>query len=140
MAMDLIATNCPSCGEAIEFPNDSLNVICSSCRSSYNVRRGTGTFSLVPTGSDHALELESTEFEERVTDLTEEIEAIRSKEKGAPLQTGCALFFIFFLAILVITFYMTLGINYFGKWPFYVTLAVVVVLGLARVRRRLATP
>jgi hypothetical protein len=93
-----------------------------------------------PDGEDRPVRQELSDLDEHIAELNSEIEALKSKEQGAPLQLGCALFGIFFLAILVMTFFMTLGIKYFGKWPFYLSLAVIVGFGLLRMRQKLPAP
>jgi putative Mn2+ efflux pump MntP len=45
-------------------------------------------------------------------------------------------FGLFSLALLVIGFFMTIGADYFGRWPFYLSLAVVLALGLLRAGRK----
>ena len=120
------------------------NVICTNCGASYLVHQNQGTLSLSPAehqfGEDSAaLDQELSELDGYIAEASAEIEAIRSKEQGVPLQRGCALFGIFSLGVLVMAFFMTVGIDYFGKWPFYLSIAVVLGLGLLRMRRRLAT-
>src|SRR4030095_7767442 len=129
----------------LEFPGDFDNVTCANCGTAYLVReyKGTINLSVIEARSDLENQSASQEFvdlDEHIAELNSEIEALKSKEQGAPLQLGCGVFGIFFLAILVITFFMTLGINYFGKWPFYLSLTVIVGLGLFRMRRRLPAP
>jgi hypothetical protein len=142
--MDLIKTTCSGCGNSLEFPVEIANVICTTCGTSYVVHQYEGTISLsvaepqAPRDSQ-VIDDELTAINEHIDDVSAEIEAIRSKEQAIPLQKGCALFGIFFLGVLVIVFFMTLGINYFGRWPFYLSMAIVVGLGLLRMKRRLAT-
>ena len=143
--MDIIKARCPECGNDLEFPGDFDNVTCASCKTAYRVREYKGTINLSmiearSTGENQAGQQELSDLNEYMAELNSEIEALKSKEQGAPLQLGCGVFGIFFLAVLVITFFMTLGINYFGKWPFYLSLAVIVGLGLLRMRRRLPDP
>ena len=140
--MDIIKARCPECGNDLEFPTDFDNVTCANCGSAYLVREYKGAINLSmiearPAGPTRLARQELSDLDEHIAELNSEIEALKSKEQGAPLQLGCAVFGIFFLAVLVITFFMTLGIRYFGKWPFYVSLAVIVGLGLLRMRRRL---
>ena len=135
---------CPECGNDLEFPGDFDNVTCANCGTAYLVReyKGTINLSVIEARSDveNVARQEFIDLDEHIAELNSEIEALKSKEQGAPLQLGCGVFGIFFLAILVITFFMTLGINYFGKWPFYLSLTVIVGLGLLRMRRRLPAP
>jgi hypothetical protein len=76
------------------------------------------------------------ELDEEIDEVSAEIEAIRGSEKARPLQLGCAVFGLFSLALLVIGFFMTIGADYFGRWPFYLSLAVVLALGLLRAGRK----
>jgi hypothetical protein len=143
--MDIIKARCPECGNDLEFPGDFDNVTCASCGTAYLVREYKGTINLsmiearLP-GESQPARPGVSDLDEQIEELNSEIEALKSKEQGAPLQLGCAVFGIFFLAVLVIVFFMTIGINYFGKWPFYVSLTVIVGLGLLRMRRRLPAP
>src|SRR6185295_5723209 len=135
--MDIIKARCPECGNDLEFPGDFNNVTCANCGTAYLVReyKGTINLSVIEARSDLENQSAPQEFiglDEHIAELNSEIEALKSKEQGAPLQLGCGVFGVFFLAILVITFFMTLGINYFGKWPFYLSLAVIVGLGVLR--------
>ena len=143
--MDIIKARCPECANDLEFPADFDNVTCANCGAAYLVREYKGAFNLSiiearPAGENRPVRQELSDLDEHIAELNSEIEALKSKEQGAPLQLGCALFGIFFLAVLVMTFFMTLGIRYFGKWPFYVSLAVIVGLGLLRMRQKLPAP
>lgn len=80
------------------------------------------------------------ELDELIQEIVSQIEAIRGREKGVPLQMGCALFSLFVMAIIVITIFMPLGREYFGGWLFYIALALALVFGFMRVRRRFADP
>jgi hypothetical protein len=143
--MDIIKARCPECANDLEFPSDFDNVTCANCGSAYLVREYKGAFNLSiiearSAGENRSVRQELGDLDEHIAELNSEIEALKSKEQGAPLQLGCALFGIFFLAVLVMTFFMTLGIRYFGKWPFYVSLPVIVALGLLRMRQKLPAP
>jgi LSD1 subclass zinc finger protein len=143
--MDLIRTSCPGCGKNLQFPKGIANVICTNCGTSYVVHWYEGTVSLSAVEADignrtEVIEERLIEIDEYIEEVNAEIEAVRSKEQGLPLQKGCAVFGIFSLGIVVMAFFMTLGIDYFGKWPFYVSLVIVIGLGLVRMRRKLATP
>jgi membrane protein implicated in regulation of membrane protease activity len=65
---------------------------------------------------------------------------LKSREQSAPLQKGCSFFGLFMLVITVIALFMPLGRKYFGNWLFYLSLAVIVVLGVRRIQRRLQSP
>ena len=79
-------------------------------------------------------------YDEEIDEVRAELEAVRSREQGVPLETGCALFALFGVAVVVLAFFVTIGQSYFGGWLFYVTLGVVIVLAIRRIRRRLTTP
>jgi hypothetical protein len=76
------------------------------------------------------------ELDEIAEELQAEIEALRSRELSAPLQIGCSFFSLFIVVMLVLAASMLLGRSYFGSWIFYVCLAVVISLGIARLRRK----
>jgi hypothetical protein len=78
-----------------------------------------------------------SELDELIADANENIEALRGREQSAPLHAGCAFFGLFTIVLIVIAVFMALGREYFGHWLFYVALAAVVLLGVARIRRRL---
>ena len=143
--MDVIKARCPECGNDLEFPRDFDNVTCANCGAAYLVREYKGAINLSmiearPGAVIRDARQDLRDLDEHIAELNSEIEALKSKEQGAPLQLGCALFGIFFLAVLVMTFFMTIGIRYFGRWPFYVSLAVIVGIGLLRARQKLPAP
>jgi hypothetical protein len=144
--MDTIKTRCPECGKDLELPRDFRNVICAECGAAYRVREHKGAINLSAievedeTGGPDPIEARLAEIEEMIEEAGSQIEAIRGREKGAPLQMGCALFSIFVMALAVITLFMPLGREYFGGWLFYLALAAVLAFGLMRARRRLADP
>ncbi|HEY7912784.1 MAG TPA: hypothetical protein VIG62_12795 [Blastocatellia bacterium] len=150
--MEKVKTNCPRCYSRLEFPPDLGSVICSSCGSSFEVRHYEGAISLLPReglGEDetrriaeesaaHALiEGRLSELDELIAGANDNIEALRGREQSAPLHAGCAFFGLFTVIIIVIAIFMALGREYFGHWLFYLALAAVVILGAARIRRRL---
>jgi hypothetical protein len=79
------------------------------------------------------------ELDEMVEQLQAEIDALRSRELSAPLQIGCSFFSLFIAVMVVLAASMLLGRSYFGSWIFYVCLAVVISLGIVRLRRKLRT-
>ena len=147
--MEIVKTTCGECGGALEFPREFDNVICAACGAAYQVRQYKGAINLVairPDGDSRSLRAGFGELDARLAELDEvieeisgQVEAIRSKEQGAPLQMGCAVFGVFTLALLVIAFFMTVARPLFGEWVFYLALAAVVLLGAKRVQRKLAT-
>ncbi len=147
--MEIVKTTCAECGGALEFPRDFDNVICAACGAAYQVRQYKGAINLIaikPDGDSRLLragfgELESklAELDEVIEELSGQVEVIRSREQGAPLQLGCAVFGVFSLVLLVIALFMTVARPLFGEWIFYLALLAVVLLGAKRVQRKLAT-
>jgi hypothetical protein len=74
-----------------------------------------------------------------IEELQAEIEALRSRELSTPLQIGCSFFSLFSAVMVVLAASMLLGRSYFGSWIFYMCIAVVIALGVARLRRKLKT-
>jgi len=143
--MEIIKTTCGECSSALEFPRDFDNVICAACGAAYQVRQYKGAINLValkPGGAQSGFgELESrlAELDEIIEDLSGQVEIIRSKEQGAPLQMGCAVFGVFSLVLLVIAFFITVARPLFGEWVFYLSLLVVVLLGAKRMHLKLTS-
>jgi ribosomal protein S27AE len=153
--MDIVKTNCPTCGHAIELPRAFDNFICARCGTAYHVREHKGAINLSAIGSGpkqstadgpeknaatppQSLEENLTELDEMIAEASSQIEAIKGYEQAAPLQLGCAVFGMFMLVIMVIALFMPLGRDYFGGWLFYLSLVVVILVGLMRLRRKLA--
>jgi hypothetical protein len=78
------------------------------------------------------------EIEQLIEEAESEIESLRSREQSVPLQKGCAFFGLFTMVIVVIVLFMLLGKGYFGSWLFFAAVAAVILLGLVRMRRKLA--
>jgi hypothetical protein len=148
--MEIIKTNCPACTVPLEFPNDSAHVICGVCGASYQVRNYKGTISLSVIGKDDqalllpeqannadAIESVLAELEEDIERVTEEVEVLRANERTAPLQLGCSFFGTFGVLLLVFAAFVTLGKNYFGGWLFWLAVAFVIIISLARIRKKL---
>jgi hypothetical protein len=147
--MNNISTYCPSCRFSLEIPPDFQNVICRGCATAYLVRRhgdALSLFEITPKEEDSLLR--ATEagpvIDRRLADIDElmeevelEIAALRSREQSAPLQLGCAFFGLFMTIIVVSALFMLLGKSYFGSWMFYASIAAVILLGFARIRRKL---
>jgi uncharacterized Zn finger protein (UPF0148 family) len=153
--MDIIKTDCPACSNPLEFPKDFDNVICPNCGTAFRVREYKGAINLSrknrpveqsgSIGMDEAEALEVVEarlaeLDEMISETSIEIEALKSREQSAPLQTGCSFFGLFMIVITVIAAFMPLGRKYFGNWLFYLALALVVLLGLRRISRKQASP
>jgi len=158
--MDLIKTSCPACGLPLELPRDFDNVICANCGAAFQVRRHKDAINLLevepkPEKADRAaqfspepngsgklktIDLRLGELDEEIEALASEIEAVRSREKAAPLQAGCAFFGVFLAVIFLLSFFATVASSYFGGWIFYLSLAAVVLFSLARMRRKLVSP
>ncbi len=147
--MEIIKTSCGACRSPLEFPRDFDNVICAACGAAFQVRQYKGAISLVAVRQDEesvSLQAGFDEVESRlawldemIEDLTAQVEVIRSKEQGAPLQMGCALFGVFSLVLLVLAFFTTVARTFFGGWLFYLALLVVILLGAKRMHRKLTS-
>ena len=153
--MEILKTSCPQCHKPLEFPRDFENVICAFCGAAFNVREYKGTISLSATGQDYqpsspgadesddsltVIEARLGELDELIAEVGAEIEVLKSKEQSAPLQKGCSFFGLFLLVITVIALFMPLGRRYFGNWLFYMALAIIILLGVSRIRRKLESP
>lgn len=90
------------------------------------------TISLAPIPLDHLAELD-----QQIEEVGSDIQELKSREQGAPLQIGCALFGVFGLVIVVLALFATVARSLFGSWLFYFALAAVILLGLWRMRRKL---
>ena len=154
--MDLIKTICPACGAPLELPRDFDNVICASCGTAFQVRRHKDAINLLeierradrapalspePNGNSKlkAGELRLDELNEEIENLGTEIEAVKSREKAAPLQAGCAFFGVFLAVIFLLAFFATVASSYFGGRIFYLSLAAVILFGLFRMRGKLVS-
>lgn len=147
--MEIIKTSCGACHGPLEFPRDFDNVICASCGATFQVRQYKGAINLFAVKQDEESvslqtgfgELESrlVGLDELIEDLSGQVEVIKSKEQGAPLQMGCALFGVFSLVLLVLAFFMTIARTYFGEWPFYLSLLIVILFGAKRMHRKLTS-
>lgn len=146
MDTNVILTRCPRCQLSLEIPPEFDNVICCGCSTSYWVLRHGSALSLSeiwPANEDtqrarnSAVDRRLAEIEELIEESESESEILRSKEQSAPLQLGCAFFGLFMMIILLIALFMFLGNAYIGSWAFYAAIAGVVMLGLARIRRKL---
>jgi hypothetical protein len=154
--MEIVKTNCPECHEALEFPRDFDNVICSGCGTTFQVREYKSVFNLLPiekpgraaaqraemAGAADLVVVEArlAELDELIEEVGAEVEVLRSREQSGPLQIGCAFFGLFMLGLTVIIGFMLLGRGYVGHWAFYLTLAAALLLGIARARRKIASP
>ena len=141
--MESIYVNCPQCETRLEVPPTRSRVICPRCGSPYETRDLGAAPNLKGEPRPAMFEPEEVirtrlaELDEMVEELQAEIEALRSRELSAPLQIGCSFFSLFIAVMVVLAASMLLGRSYFGSWIFYVCLAVVISLGIARLRRKL---
>ena len=149
--MDIIKTNCPKCASLLEFPRDFDSVICAKCGAAFQVRAYKDAINLslkdetASTEMDEAeamavVESKLAELDELISEAGAEVEALKSRELSVPLQTGCSFFGLFMLVIIVIAAFMPLGRKYFGNWLFYLAIALVILLGLQRIRRKQTSP
>lgn len=146
--MSDISTFCPRCRRSLEIPFEFDNVICPGCGAAYRIRRHGDLVNLTESWSDSldspagnsadaVVESRLAEIDELVDEAELEIESLRAREQSVPLQMGCAIFGLFTLVLAVIAVFMLVGREHVGGWLFYVSVAVVVLLGLARIRRKL---
>jgi len=140
--MELINVNCPQCETRLEIPPNRNRVICPRCGSPYETRdletasRLEGKPWSAGFGPEDVIRTRLSELDEMIEELQSEIEALRSRELSAPLQIGCSFFSLFIAVMVVLAASMLLGRSYFGSWIFYACLAVVISLGIARLRRK----
>ena len=138
--MTIIHTRCPRCGRSLEIPASFNNAVCPGCGMLYELHRHQGVISLSEmTPVESTIETWLAELEELIEETAAEIESLRSREQSLPLQMGCAFFGLFMAVITVMVLFILLGKGYFGGWIFYLAIAVVIALGLARIRRKLTT-
>jgi hypothetical protein len=155
-----IKSSCPSCLGAIEIPATLGTLICSGCGAAFHVRRLEGSVSLSPItvpekpGGPTSQETEQDNrigqflamsdrlslIEEDIESISSDIELIISKEQGAPLQLGCALFGIFGLVVVVLGLFSTVGRPLFGGWLFYLCLAAVLLVAMKGFGKKLMSP
>lgn len=148
--MEIVKTKCPVCEWALEFPRDFDNVTCGICGSAFQVREYKGNLNLALLGEDRPapadleeadaaalIEARLKELDEDIARVGEEVEVLRSNEQVAPLQIGCAFFGMFGFLLLVLAFFATVGRSLFGTWLFYLSLATVVLLSAARLRKKI---
>jgi hypothetical protein len=155
--MNIVKTICPECEAPLEFPADFDNVVCSGCGATHQVRDHNGALSLRvaragpvdwedQSHTRHAsANNESTaidaaglaDLDELIAQVESDIEAVRAREQSGPLRIGCAAFGVFGLVLAVIVAFMLVARSLVGGWVFYLALALVVILGVVRVRRKL---
>jgi len=149
-SMSVISTYCPQCQRVLEIPVEFDNVICPACETAYWIRRHGDLLNLsemwpdtddARRGENAAAVVESrlAEIDELMESAEAEIENLRSRELSAPLQRGCAFFGLFIAVIVVIALFMLVARSYVGSWLFYASVAAVILLSLARMRRKLAS-
>ena len=149
--MDIIKTNCPECASLLEFPKDFDSVICAKCGASFQIRTYKDAINLSLKDQTTSTEMDETEalavvdarlaeLDELISEAGAEVEALKSRELSVPLQTGCSFFGLFMLVIIVIAAFMPFGRKYFGNWLFYLAIALVILLGLQRIRRKQTSP
>lgn len=153
--MKIVKANCPKCENPLEFPQDLENVLCANCGAAIQVQEYKGVIAVKAKSSRREpaeakavdapeaialVESKLAELDEMLAEVQAEIETLKSREQSAPIQMGCSLFGLFMLVVLVIAAFMPLGRKYFGNWMFYLALAVVILLGLRRFRRKQPDP
>jgi hypothetical protein len=155
-----IKSSCPGCLGQIEIPATLGTLICSACGAAFHVRRLDGSVSLSPItvpekpggtkfeeaeqdnriGQFLAMTDRLSLIEEDIDSISSDIELIRSKEQGAPLQLGCALFGMFGVVVIVLGVFSTVGRALFGGWLFYLCLAAVLLVAIKRLGKKLMSP
>jgi hypothetical protein len=149
--MSVTSTYCPRCMRSLQIPADFDNVICAGCGTPYWIRRHGELLNLSemwPDAEDsrrgqNAVALAESrlaEIDELVEASQEEIEALRSREQSGPLRSGCAFFGLFLTVLLMIAVFMLVARSYVGSWLFYLSVVLVIFLGLVRIRRKLLSP
>ncbi len=149
--MSAISTYCPRCQRSLEIPHEFDNVICPGCATAYWIRRHGDLINLSEMWPDPedsrrgenalaVIESRLAEIDELMEEAESEIESLRGREQSAPLQRGCAFFGLFMMVIVVIALFMLVGQGYVGSWLFYASVAAVILLSLARIRRKLVSP
>ena len=148
LSMEIVSSTCPDCGSELEFPLSFDNVICRRCGAAFKVSHYKSAVNLQRIDrladkeeAELAAELDNAicEIGEQIAEVKEEIETIRSREQGAALQVGCAVFGVFGAVITVIALFVTVARGYFGGWLFYSALTAVLILAAMRVKSRLVT-
>ena len=145
--MSVTSTYCARCSRSLEIPVEFDNVICPACGTAYWIRRHGELLNLSEMWPDTedsrrgqnavaVVESRLAEIDEFVEAAESEIETLRSREQSGPLQTGCAFFGLFLLVVVVIAVFMLVARSYVGSWLFYLSIAVVIGLGLVRIRRK----
>lgn len=135
--MDILISACPNCERLLEFPRQVEMVVCGVCSTTSHVSVSRGAVKLIPAERRSETDPRVEFLDEEIRELGSEIEELKSKERGAPLQLGCALFGLFGLVVLVLAFFVTVAAPYFGGWAFFLVLGVVVALGIFRMRKKL---
>src|SRR5262245_25711012 len=138
-------STCSACGSDLGFPHNGSAIACPTCGAIHNPDisseselSGKPADSLLSVSvmagvtPEEAQEL-LAELDEKIDELASEIETLRIREQGAPLELGCALFGIFCLIIVVLAMFATFARAYFGGWLFYLVLAIAVAAGLYRI-------
>jgi predicted membrane metal-binding protein len=83
------------------------------------------------------IESRLAEIDELIEEAESEIESLKSQEQSVPLQIGCAFLGLFLMIVAVIALFMLLAKAFVGSWIFYLVLAAILGLSLARIRRKL---
>lgn len=155
--MSSVKSTCPTCGSSIEIPADLETLACSTCGTLYVVRKMEGSVGLTvatpplrrrePGGADGSEDEQIGRFmalsdrlallEEDIESVSSDLELIRSKQQGAPLHFGCAIFGLFGFVVLTMAFFATVGRSFFGGWLFYVALIAIVLFSVRGLRRKL---
>jgi hypothetical protein len=131
--MKAVRTTCPACGRSLELSLDLQNVICLACGNIFLIREHEGSISLLRDSRETRLH----ELDEEINQTAGEIDELRSKEKGVPLQLGCGILGVFFTVVVVLAVFVTVARSYFAGFWFFLALSLVIIFGAWRLRGRL---
>ena len=138
--MATMAGRCPGCGAELAFPREVETVTCTTCGRLSEVIHFRGAMTLVPAsgavpGSQDRIDLIAL-LDEAISEVGSSIEETKSREVGAPLELGCAMFGVFGIVIIVLAIFSTVARQFFGGWVFYLVVAIVVLAAVMRIRQK----
>jgi len=144
--MGSIKSTCSACGSELWPPHNGSTIVCPNCGATHNPDISSGSDLsnkatdsavsvplMVSAAKAEGVEELLMELDEKIDELASEIEALRIREQGAPLELGCALFGVFFGIIVVLAVFATVARSYFGGWLFYLVLTLAILMGLYKI-------
>lgn len=141
--MEPDTVNCPQCDTRLHLPPYRKRIVCPRCGADCevpNLERPADSGPIEHTGDAHpedAIRGRLVDLDESIDSIQAEIEELKSRELGIPLQLGCSFFALFTAAIIVIAVFMLLGRGYFGSGIFYLCLGLILLIGVLRMRNSL---